>query len=153
MQTSDKRGKQGQMYLQCGEEWTGIVPILEGSAVIYAQKRLVDECAAGREEETTLTSKFTKLMEEIASLENLVQALKRVKSNKGAAGVDGMTTKDLTEWFEKNWQQLQKELLEGTYKVGEIKGVKIPKPKGGYRHLGIPTVKDRLVQQAIHQSR
>lgn len=148
MKTSEKRGKVGQMYLQDGEERTGIVPILEGSAVSYAQRRLVDECEIGRKEEIALT---TNLMEVIASIENLVQALKRVKSNKGAAGVDGVTTKELTEWFNNNWRNLQKELLSGTYQVEAIRGVKIPKPKGGYRQLGIPTVKDRLVQQAIHQ--
>lgn len=155
MKTSEKRGKIGQMYLEEGEEClprnlggTGIVPILEGSAVSYAQERLVDECKIGQKEETALT---TNMMEEITSIDNLVQALKRVKSNKGAAGVDGMTTKELTEWFNENWRTLQKELLNGTYEVGAIRGIKIPKPKGGYRQLGIPTTKDRLVQQAIHQ--
>lgn len=148
MKTSEKRGKFGQMYLLEGEEWTGIVPILEGSAVSYAQRRLVDECETGLKEEIALT---TKLMEAVVSIENLVQALKRVKSNKGSAGVDGMTTIELTKWFNENWRNLQEELLSGTYEVGSIRGVKIPKPKGGYRQLGIPTVKDRLVQQAIQQ--
>ncbi len=148
MQTSEKRGKVGQRYLHEGEEWTGIVPILEGSAVSYAQRRLVDEYETGRAKEIALTSN---LMEEVISLSNLEQALKRVKSNKGGAGVDGMTTEALGEWFKNNWKHLQKDLLNGTYKVGQIRGVKIAKPKGGYRQLGIPTVKDRLVQQAIHQ--
>ena len=148
MKKSDKRGKTYQRYLQEGEEWTGIVPILDGAAVSYAQKRLVDECETGQGKEKALASN---LMEAVSSLPNMEQALRRVKSNKGGAGVDGMSTKELEEWFIKNWRSLQEELLKGTYKVGSIKGVKIPKPKGGYRQLGIPTVKDRLVQQAIHQ--
>jgi RNA-directed DNA polymerase len=148
MKKSDKRRKTYQRYLQEGEEWTGIVPILDGAAVSYAKKRLVDKCETGEGKERALTFK---LMEVVSSLPNLEQALRRVKSNKGGAGVDGMSTNELEEWFIKNWKRLQEELLNGTYKVGVIKGVKIPKPKGGYRQLGIPTVKDRLVQQAIHQ--
>jgi group II intron reverse transcriptase/maturase len=148
MKKTDKREKSYQMYLQSGEEWTGIVPIQDGIAVSYAERRLVEECGTDRREKIALTSK---LLEEIVSLKNLERALKRVKSNKGGAGVDGMTTEELGNWFSTNWKGLQEELLKGSYKVGKVKGIKIPKPKGGYRQLGIPTVKDRLVQQAIHQ--
>lgn len=148
MKKSEKRKRPIQRYLHDGEEWTGNVPILEGVAVSYAQEPSVDEWETGRREEIALTSK---LMEKIASLQNLEQALQRVKSNKGAAGVDGMTVQELEKWFIGNWRKLQEELLNGTYEVGKVKGVKIPKPKGGYRQLGIPTAKDRLVQQAIHQ--
>lgn len=100
------------------------------------------------EEERALT---TDLMDRIADLSNLVTALGQVVSNRGSAGIDGMTVTGLKEWFSHNWQWLQTSLLTGTYTPNGVKGVRIPKPKGGYRQLGIPTVKDRLVQQAISQ--
>lgn len=148
MKKSEKRHKSHQMYLSEGEEWKRDVRILDGVAVNYAEQLLVDECETGREKETALTSK---LMERIISLPNLEAALRQVVRNGGAAGIDGMNVKELQKWFVTHWKTLQKELLEGNYKVSAVKGIKIPKPKGGYRQLGIPTVKDRLVQQAIQQ--
>jgi len=100
------------------------------------------------EEERALT---TDLMDRIADLSNLVTALRQVVNNGGSAGIDGMTVTELKEWFTHNWQELQSSLINGTYTPSGIRGVRIPKPKGGYRQLGIPTVKDRLVQQAISQ--
>ncbi len=92
------------------------------------------------------------LMEEITGSANLNRAYKRVKANKGAAGVDGMTVQDLRRWIADNREQFVKQLLLGTYKPQLVKGVQIPKPDGGVRELGIPTVVDRLVQQAILQT-
>ncbi len=100
------------------------------------------------EEERALT---TDLMERIVDPSNLVTALRQVVSNRGSAGIDGMTVTELKEWFSHNWKGLQASLLTGTYIPNGVKGVRIPKPKGGYRQLGIPTVKDRLVQQAVSQ--
>lgn len=100
------------------------------------------------EEERALT---VNLMERIAELSNLTTALRQVVNNKGSAGIDGETVIELKEWFRHNWQKLQSSLLEGSYTPKGVRGVRIPKPKGGYRQLGIPTVKDRLVQQAISQ--
>ncbi|MEA1886313.1 MAG: group II intron reverse transcriptase/maturase [Bacteroidota bacterium] len=100
------------------------------------------------EEERALT---TDLMDRIAELSNLTTALRQVVSNGGSAGLDGETVTELKEWFNHNWQRLQSSLLEGSYTPNGVRGVRIPKPKGGYRQLGIPTVKDRLVQQAISQ--
>ena len=91
------------------------------------------------------------LMEEICRSDNLRQALKRVVSNKGAAGIDGMTVKELKEWFGDNEQNLTELLLADKYKPQPVKRVSIPKPGGGSRDLGIPTVIDRLVQQALLQ--
>lgn len=137
-----------QMNLSEKEEWTREVPVLDGVAVSYAEQSQVDEYSTGREEGKTLPDN---LMERISSLSNLQVACHRVIKNGGSAGIDKMSVKELGEWFSKNWQQLQTDLLEGKYKVQEVRGIEIPKPKGGVRQLGIPTVKDRLVQQAIHQ--
>jgi len=100
------------------------------------------------EEERALTADLT---EKIADLSNLATALRQVVKNGGSAGIDGMTVTELKEWFNHNWHELQTSLLKGTYTPSGVRGVRIRKPKGGYRQLGIPTVKDRLVQQAINQ--
>ncbi len=93
----------------------------------------------------------TDLMERIISPLNLNKAYKRVLKNEGSCGVDGMEVSDLKEWLRRNFQTLQDELQKGIYKPQPVLGVQIPKPQGGFRQLGIPTVVDRLVQQAIHQ--
>jgi len=100
------------------------------------------------EEERALTAD---MMDRIADLSNLATALRQVVRNGGSAGIDGMTVTQLKEWFSHNWQELQSSLLEGSYLPQGVRGVRISKPKGGYRQLGIPTVKDRLIQQAISQ--
>lgn len=100
-------------------------------------------------EEETLTKH---LMEKICEPSNLNQAYKRVKANKGAAGVNGMTVNDLGNWIAKHKGLLIESLLAGTYQPQLVLGIEIPKPgKKGGRQLGIPSVVDRLVQQAIHQ--
>jgi len=91
------------------------------------------------------------LMEKVSSLGNLTEAMRRVKRNKGSAGIDGMTTKALPQWLQTHWRELQEQLLDGSYQPQEVKGVQIPKANGGHRQLGIPTVIDRLVQQALLQ--
>ena len=90
-------------------------------------------------------------MEEIAVSANLNQAYRRVKANKGAAGVDAMSIADLLPWLRENRERLIVSLLDGSYQPKTVRGVEIPKPGGGTRQLGIPTVVDRLVQQAILQ--
>ncbi len=92
-----------------------------------------------------------KLMEEVIGRENLKEALKRVKANKGAAGVDGMTVDALTPHLREQWPRMRMELLSGSYVPKPVRGVDIPKPNGGTRRLGIPTVVDRFIQQAILQ--
>jgi RNA-directed DNA polymerase len=91
------------------------------------------------------------LMEEVTGSANLNRAYKRVKANGGAAGVDGMTVTELRAWIAENRETLIASLLDGSYRPQPVRGVQIPKPGGGMRQLGIPTVVDRLVQQAITQ--
>jgi len=91
------------------------------------------------------------LMDEIVERENLREALKRVKANKGSPGIDGMTVKELPEYLKENWPTMREHLLNGTYKPQPVKRVEIPKPDGGMRKLGIPTVLDRFIQQAVMQ--
>jgi len=91
------------------------------------------------------------LMEEVCERENCKQALKRVKANKGSAGVDGMTVQQLPEYLKQHWPAIREQLLSGTYKPQPVRRVEIPKPDGGVRKLGIPTVLDRFIQQAVMQ--
>jgi len=80
------------------------------------------------------------LMEEVCGRENCKQALKRVKANKGSGGVDGMTVQQLPEYLKQHWPVIREQLLSGTYAPQPVKRVEIPKPDGGVRKLGIPTV-------------
>ncbi|MGY4287421.1 retron-type reverse transcriptase [Bradyrhizobium sp. LM2.7] len=91
------------------------------------------------------------LMEAVVERENLKEALARVKRNKGAAGVDGMTVGDLPAYLKEHWLTIRAQLLDGTYKPQPVRRVEIPKASGGLRPLGIPTVLDRLIQQAVMQ--
>ena len=93
----------------------------------------------------------SQIMEEVCQPKNLLEALRRVKQNRGCPGVDGMTVKELPEYLQKNWTKVREQLLEGNYKPQSVRRVEIPKPDGGKRQLGIPTVMDRLIQQALHQ--
>jgi RNA-directed DNA polymerase len=91
------------------------------------------------------------LMEEVCERENCKQALARVKANKGSPGVDGMTVHELPDYLKQHWPAIREQLLGGTYKPQTVKRVEIPKPDGGIRKLGIPTVLDRFIQQAVMQ--
>jgi RNA-directed DNA polymerase len=92
------------------------------------------------------------LMERVVERENMFAALHRVEGNKGSSGVDQLSVEDLRAYLKEHWLGIKVELLEGRYKPQPVRGVKIPKPGGkGMRQLGIPTVVDRLIQQAVHQ--
>ncbi|MCP4395851.1 MAG: group II intron reverse transcriptase/maturase, partial [bacterium] len=91
------------------------------------------------------------LLERILSSENMQQAWTRVKKNKGAAGVDGMSIDEMPEVLREQWTGIRESVMEGTYQPSPVLRVEIPKPSGGVRLLGIPTVLDRLIQQAIAQ--
>jgi RNA-directed DNA polymerase len=91
------------------------------------------------------------MMERLLSRENLLSALKRVEKNKGSHGVDGMPVKSLRAHLLQNWQEIRNSLMTGTYKPMPVRRVEIPKQNGGIRLLGIPTVTDRLIQQALAQ--
>jgi len=92
-----------------------------------------------------------RLLEAILSRENMQAAYQRVVSNKGAAGIDDMTIGDLGDHLRHNWPCIREELLAGEYRPQAVRKVEIPKATGGKRTLGIPTVLDRLIQQAMHQ--
>jgi len=96
-------------------------------------------------------AKTERLMEEVIERENLKEALKRVKANKGSPGVDGMTVGELPDYLKRNWAAIREQLLGGAYKPQPVRRVEIPKPDGGVRKLGIPTVLDRFIQQAVMQ--
>lgn len=91
------------------------------------------------------------LMEEICQCENLEKAWKKVKANDGSAGVDGMRVEELAEYLKMNWAGIKEQMLAGKYKPKPVKRVEISKPDGGVRKLGVPTVVDRFIQQAILQ--
>jgi RNA-directed DNA polymerase len=90
-------------------------------------------------------------MEAVVERENLKQALAQVTRNKGAAGIDGMSVDGLAAYLKEHWLTIRAQLLEGTYKPQPVRRVEIPKASGGLRPLGIPTVLDRLIQQAVMQ--
>lgn len=91
------------------------------------------------------------LIERVVERKNLVEAYSRVVGNKGSAGIDKMTVDDLKPYLQKNWPRIKEELLNGTYQPKPVRRIDIPKPGGGTRQLGVPTVLDRLIQQALHQ--
>jgi RNA-directed DNA polymerase len=97
------------------------------------------------------TSSTEKLMEEACEWENYTQALKRVTANQGKPGIDGMTVEEIPGYLKEHWLTIREQLLTGSYRPQPVKRVEIPKPDGGMRKLGIPTVLDRLIQQAILQ--
>ena len=95
--------------------------------------------------------RITMLLNQILSRENMLQALKRVEQNKGSHGVDMMPVQNLRQHIVENWLSIKEAILKGTYEPMPVRRVEIPKPDGGVRLLGIPTVTDRLIQQAIAQ--
>lgn len=121
--------------------------------------------ARGRTEERSISSASCKgrngkdkerlfgkrLLEEIVSLENLTTACKRVKSNKGCSGIDEMEVSELPIYLKYKGEELIRQILAGEYKPKPVKRVEIPKADGSKRELGIPTVIDRLIQQATAQ--
>lgn len=92
-----------------------------------------------------------RMMEEVCERENLKAALQQVKANKGSAGIDGMTVGGISEYLKQHWPAMREQLLNGTYEPKPVRRVEIPKPDGGVRKLGIPTVLDRFIQQAVMQ--
>jgi RNA-directed DNA polymerase len=114
---------------------------------------------AGREETESLwvahdvesPAQTNRLMEEVCERDNLKEALRRVKANKGSAGIDRMTVDQLDDYLKQHWPVIREQLLKGAYEPKPVQRVEIPKPDGGVRKLGIPTVLDRLIQQAVMQ--
>ena len=117
-------------------------------------------CLGSHEGQSILMTQVTKhilanqnisLMEKVVEHGNLKKALERVESNKGAPGVDKMNVSELRPHLRKHWPNIKQELLEGTYRPAPVRRVEIPKQGGGVRQLGIPTVLDRFIQQAVQQ--
>src|SRR5438445_6141500 len=114
---------------------------------------------AGREETESYVvtsgpespARTNRLMEEVCERENLKAALRKVKANKGSPGVDGMTVIGIKDYLKQHWPAIREQLLNGTYEPKPVRRVEIRKPDGGVRKLGIPTVLDRFIQQAVMQ--
>jgi RNA-directed DNA polymerase len=98
-----------------------------------------------------VTVRTTELLEDVLASDNLAQAWKRVKANKGAPGIDGMTIEDFPDHVRAHWSAVRQQIREGRYQPQAVRRVEIPKPGGGKRLLGIPTVMDRVIQQAVAQ--
>ena len=104
-----------------------------------------------RRRESPKTRLNDALMEEVCERENLERAWHRVRSNKGAPGVDGRTIDETRSYLREHWPTIREQLLNGTYRPQPVRRVEIAKPDGGVRKLGIPRVVDRLIQQAMLQ--
>src|SRR5882762_7258871 len=137
---SDRRQK-NQLVLAFPAESRSEAPTaaVEGTESLAAKRRTESPAISER------------MMEEVCERENCKQALARVKGNKGSPGVDGMTVHKLAGHLRQHWPAIREQLLSGTYKPQPVKRVEIPKPDGGVRKLGIPTVRDRFIQQAVMQ--
>ena len=107
--------------------------------------------ASGAQKQEVFPHDETKLIERLVERENMLKAYHRVVRNKGAAGIDGMTVDELKDYLDEHWTIIKEQLLNGTYKPQPVRGVEIPKRTGGKRQLGIPTVVDRMIQQALCQ--
>jgi RNA-directed DNA polymerase len=139
---SDKRQKnQLQLVLAFTDEGRSEAPKArrEGTETLTAKRRI--ESPAGAEQ----------VMEAVCERENCLRALKRVKANKGSPGIDGMKVSELPAYLKQHWLAIREQLFNGTYEPQPVRRVEIPKPDGGVRKLGIPTVLDRFIQQAVLQ--
>lgn len=94
---------------------------------------------------------MSKLLDKILSKENMNLAYKKVKANKGASGIDDVTVEEVYDYIKENWDSIKEKILKRKYKPQPVLRVEIPKPNGGVRKLGIPTVMDRIIEQAVVQ--
>jgi len=134
---SDKNRKEGSLQKNSAEH--------EGYAGVHSSARITENNITN----TDLSKEI--LLEEIVGRDNMNNAYKRVKSNKGAHGVDGMKVDELLQHLKENGDQLRQSILDGKYRPNPVRRVEIPKDDGKKRNLGIPTVVDRVVQQATAQ--
>jgi RNA-directed DNA polymerase len=147
MRVERRQRKQEQLRL-FKEIGAMVRPVVFGEDGIGSGTNEEPQALTAMEQQRALT---LKLMERIVHPSNMNAAYRGVKSNKGSSGVDGMSVNELSPWLNRHKDELIASLLSGNYEPEAIRGVQIPKPGGGMRQLGIPTVKDRLVQQAILQ--
>jgi RNA-directed DNA polymerase len=114
-----------------------------------ARREDIESLSAVNESERPANT--SRIMEEVCERANLKEALRQVRGNKGSAGVDRMTVDQLGDYLKQHWPDIREQLLNGTYEPKPVRRVEIPKPDGGMRKLGIPTVLDRFIQQAAMQ--
>src|ERR1700690_4194030 len=114
-----------------------------------ARREDIESLSAVNESDRPATT--CRIMEEVCERVNLREALRQVRGNKGSAGVDRMTVDQLGDYLKQHWPDIREQLLNGTYEPKPVRRVEIPKPDGGVRKLGIPTVLDRFIQQAVMQ--
>ena len=124
-------------------------PFAGGSETPLGETEGIETPRARRETENPAGNQ--RVMEEVCERENRREALQRVRANQGSPGIDGMTVDELPEYLEQHWPAIREQLFSGTYEPKPVKRVEIPKPDGGVRKLGIPTVLDRFIQQAVMQ--
>jgi RNA-directed DNA polymerase len=137
---NDKRPKI-QKYLAFAEEGRSEAPM--------TSRKGSESFAAAREPDSPAV--FESLMEEVCQRSNLEEALRRVRANKGSPGIDEINVDELVDHLQQHWPAIRDQLLSGAYQPQPVKRVEIPKPDGGVRKLGIPTVLDRFIQQAVLQ--
>ena len=94
---------------------------------------------------------MSQLLEEILSRDNMILAYKKVKANRETSGIDGISVDEIDEYLSENWATIKDKIRRRKYKLQPVRRVEIPKPNGGARNLGIPTVVDRIIEQAIVQ--
>ena len=129
-----KPGQPGRTVAGCGEA---------------ASEAVSDEAPLARDAQTGWGA--GELLGQALARENMAAAWKRVKANKGSAGVDGRTVQETGEYLKQAWPDIRARLMDGSYRPEAVRSVSIPKPGGGVRELGIPTVVDRLIQQVLLQ--
>ena len=125
------------------------LPLEDRGEAPTAERR--DDALSAMRGTVRLGDDLLQLMERVVEGKNLRQALKRVQRNKGSAGVDGLSVEGLPDYLREHWTEIREQLLTGRYQPSVVKRVEIPKPGGGVRMLGIPTVVDRFIQQAVLQ--
>src|ERR1700726_5066221 len=123
-------------------------PALTGAARGVAGEETESWVATSGSESPARTDR---LMEEVCERENLKEALRQVKGNKGSAGVDGITVSQLTDYLKQHWPVIREQLLNGTYEPKPVRRGEIPKPDGGGRKRAIPPVLDRVLPPALRQ--
>lgn len=121
----------------------------EGEREADAPNIQPDDSTLAGIEKSALGDDVNSLMEAIVDGPNMDIAWARIKTNHGAAGPDGVTVEDFSEWLAPRWKQIRRQLLDGTYQPSPARRVSIPKPDGGTRNLAIPNLVDRVIQQAI----
>jgi RNA-directed DNA polymerase len=141
--TTDNHRKEEESEAKAEDSGRNPVPLLNGVMVDEAER---NKPILPREQHAYIAT-----MKGVVEETNIRRAIKAVKANKGSPGIDGITTKEIDKAMITQWPKIRQDLLDGNYYPSPVRRVEIPKPDGGVRQLGIPTVMDRIIQQAIHQ--